>query len=58
MFSIRPKFKKLKEDPTLKHEALMHPFWLKLKEKRFFDKKQNENFWKIFSSFTGTTSTS
>lgn len=44
MFSIRPKFKKLKEDPTLKHEALMQPFWLKLKQKLFFDKKQNENF--------------
>ena len=28
MFSIRPKFKKLKEDPTLKHEALMQHFGL------------------------------
>ena len=43
IFSIRPKFKKLKEDSTLKREALMQLFWLKSKQKCFFNKKESEN---------------
>ena len=43
IFSIRPKFNKLKEDATLKREALIQLFWLKLKQKRFFNEKENEN---------------
>ena len=45
IFSSRPKFKKLKEDPTLKREALMQPFWPKLKQKRSFLIKKKTKIW-------------